>query len=62
MYVFHSFMYSKRRLIPEICLSSLIHLTNMKVKINFSKFQVTVVRFDPLHSANKSEKQIYMGQ
>lgn len=55
-YVFHSFMYRNKRLIPEIHLASSICFTNMKAKLNFNKFQITVVRFDPLHSTNKSEK------
>lgn len=47
---------------PGIYLTSPIRLTNTKAKINFSKFQITVVRFDPLHSLTRVKKQIYIGQ
>lgn len=59
-YVFHSFMYSNKRLIPEIHLASSICFTNMKAKLNFNKFQITVVRFDPLHSTNKTKKSKFI--
>lgn len=49
-------MYSNKRLIPEIHLASSICIKNMKVKLNFNKFQIIVVRFDPLHSTNTIEK------
>lgn len=55
-YVFHSFMYSNKKLIPEIHLASSICFINMKVKFNFNKFQIIVIRLDPLHSSNISEK------
>lgn len=40
--------YSQTRLISEIYTARSILLTNMKAKINFRKFQITVVRFDSI--------------